>query len=152
MTTDKLFVLLLVILLPLTGCLDIADTAEAEESDDDYTTTTMPLVHSLLIPADSNHTITFTGDSTLKLEQAYSGERDPDCGGGDDGNNDHCPITWMPINYIQMEMICDSFSMDSYLSRTYFIPALGDETCVVVFTPGDYDVLAHFSEVSLSAL
>ena len=37
MTTDKLFVLLLVILLPLTGCLDIADNAEAEESDDENT-------------------------------------------------------------------------------------------------------------------
>lgn len=31
MTTDKLFILLLVILLPLTGCLDIADTAESQE-------------------------------------------------------------------------------------------------------------------------
>ena len=34
MTTDKVFILLLVIMLPLTGCLDIADTAEAEESDE----------------------------------------------------------------------------------------------------------------------
>ena len=37
MTTDKLFILLLVILLPLTGCLDIADTAEAEESEEETT-------------------------------------------------------------------------------------------------------------------
>lgn len=33
MTTDKLFILLLVILLPLTGCLDIADTAESQEGE-----------------------------------------------------------------------------------------------------------------------
>ncbi len=37
MTTDKLFILLLVILLPLTGCLDVADTAEAEDSDEETT-------------------------------------------------------------------------------------------------------------------
>ena len=37
MTTDKLFILMLVILLPLTGCLDIADTAEAEESEEETT-------------------------------------------------------------------------------------------------------------------
>ena len=33
MTTDKLFILMLVILLPLTGCLDIADTAESQEAE-----------------------------------------------------------------------------------------------------------------------
>ena len=33
MTTDKLFVLLLVILLPLTGCLDISDNAESQETE-----------------------------------------------------------------------------------------------------------------------
>ncbi|MDG1557751.1 MAG: hypothetical protein P8Q98_08125, partial [Candidatus Poseidoniaceae archaeon] len=40
----------------------------------------------------------------------------------------------------------------SGIARGYFIPALGGETCVVVFTSGNYDVLAHFSEASLSAL
>ena len=33
MTTDKVFILLLVILLPLTGCLDIADTAEGQDAE-----------------------------------------------------------------------------------------------------------------------
>ena len=32
MTTDKVFILLLVIMLPLTGCIDITDTAESQES------------------------------------------------------------------------------------------------------------------------
>lgn len=31
MTTDKLFILLIVILLPLTGCLDITDNAESQD-------------------------------------------------------------------------------------------------------------------------
>jgi hypothetical protein len=51
-----------------------------------------------------------------------------------------------------MDMTCDSFTLESYLRVDYFIPAIGDETCVVVFTSGNYDVLAHFSEASLSAL
>ena len=145
MTTDKMFVLLLVIMLPLTGCLDIADNAEAEGSDEENTTTTMPMIHSLLIPANSEHTITLTGDSTLKLEQAWTGSTDSEC-------DSNCPVNWGITGYISMEMTCDSFSLDSSLPRNYFIPALGDETCVVVFTSGNYEVLAHFSEASLSAL
>ena len=146
MTTDKLFILLLVILLPLTGCLDIADTAEAEESDDENTpTTTIPMIRSLHIEANSEYTITLTGDSTLKLEQAYTGGTDPEC-------SSNCAVNWAATGYISMEMTCDSFSLDSSLLRDYFIPAIGDETCVVVFTSGNYDVLAHFSEASLSAL
>ena len=37
MTTDKVFILLLVIMLPLTGCLDVTDTAEAEGSEEETT-------------------------------------------------------------------------------------------------------------------
>ena len=37
MTTDKVFILLLVIMLPLTGCLDMTDNAEAEDSDEETT-------------------------------------------------------------------------------------------------------------------
>ena len=37
MTTDKVFILLLVILLPITGCLDMTDNAEAEGSDEETT-------------------------------------------------------------------------------------------------------------------
>jgi hypothetical protein len=145
MTTDKVFILLLVIMLPLTGCLDIADTAEAEDSDEENTTTTMPMVRSLHIEANSEYTITLTGDSTLKLEQAYTGGTDPEC-------SNNCAVNWGPTSSIPMEMTCDSFTLDSGIARGYFIPALGGETCVVVFTSGNYDVLAHFSEANLSDL
>jgi hypothetical protein len=37
MTTDKVFILLLVIMLPLTGCLDIADNAESQDATTDET-------------------------------------------------------------------------------------------------------------------
>ena len=145
MTTDKVFILLLVIMLPLTGCLDIADTAEAEESDDENTTTSLPMVRSLHIEANSEYTITLTGDSTLKLEQAYTGSTDPEC-------SSNCAVNWGPTGSIPMEMTCDSFTLDSVIIKGYFIPALGGETCVVVFTTGNYDVLAHFSEANLASL
>jgi hypothetical protein len=105
----------------------------------------MPMIHSLLIPANSGHTITLTGDSTLQLEQAYTGSTDPEC-------SSNCPVNWALTSLISMDMTCDSFTLESYLRVDYFIPAIGDETCVVVFTSGNYDVLAHFSEASLSAL
>ena len=73
MTTDKLFILLLVILLPLTGCLDIADTAEAEESEEENTTTTMPKVHSLHLEQGENATLHFDGTKTMKLETLWTG-------------------------------------------------------------------------------
>ena len=145
MTTDKMFVLLLVMLLPLTGCLDISDNAEAEESDEENITTTMPHVRSLLIEANSNYTMNFSGDSTLKLEQAYTGSTDPEC-------SSNCPVTVSFVSAIPMEMVCDSYSMDSSVVQGRFIPVLGGETCTVVFTTGDYDILAHFTEASLSAL
>ena len=90
MTTDKVFILLLVIMLPLTGCLDIADTAEAEDSDEETTivnnydnnttTTTMPMVRSLHIEANTEcHDSRSTGDTTMKLEHAYTGGTGPEC-------------------------------------------------------------------------
>ena len=56
MATDRLFVLLLVILLPLTGCLDTADTAEAQDSEEEttivnnyYNTTTIQTVEPQMV-------------------------------------------------------------------------------------------------------
>ena len=146
MTTDKLFVLLLVILLPLTGCLDIADTAEAEDSDEENTSTTMPMIYSLQIQPNQEHNITLYGDSTLKLEQAYSGVTDPDC-------SSDCIMSWTFTNQIPMTVDCTSgFIADTILYRDYFVPAIGGESCVVVFTATNYPIVAHFSEASLSAL
>ena len=36
MKTDKLFVLMLVILLPLTGCIDVSDNADAQDADETH--------------------------------------------------------------------------------------------------------------------
>ena len=45
MKTDKLFVVLLVILLPLTGCIDASDNAEADENDAVVTQNNPPVIY-----------------------------------------------------------------------------------------------------------
>jgi hypothetical protein len=152
MTTDKLFILLLVILLPLTGCLDIADTAEAEESDDETTivnnyynnttttTTTMPMVHSLHIEAYTNATLEFDGTSTLKLETHY---RDISSPNEYDGISSGYTFT----------MTCDGVMMinKGMMAVGHYLPVLAGQNCTIEITStiGSFYI---FSEASLTAL
>lgn len=150
MTTDKLFVLLLVILLPLTGCLDIADNAEAEESNDETTivnnyynnttTTTMPMVHSLHLEKGENATLQFDGTSTLKLETIYHG-----------GYGSQAPSSMTVMNYF--DMTCDGTLMvdGGTLERGHYLPVLGGQSCTIVFD-ANIPYFLIFSEASLSAL
>ena len=142
MTTDKLFILLLVILLPLTGCLDIADTAEAEDSDEENTSTTMPMVHSLHIEANTNATIQFDGDTTMKVETIYrqgTGGQDRDANVGS-------------IWYFDMDCDNESIISGAYLAADEYLPVLAGKSCTVLIAPGQYGALIIFSEASLSAL
>ena len=78
MTTDKMFVLLLVMLLPLTGCLDISDNAEAEDSEDETTivnnyynntTTVEPeMVHLYVYKEATNFVARITIDENQTIE------------------------------------------------------------------------------------
>ena len=52
MKTDKLFVLSLVILLPLTGCIDVSDNAEADENDDVVAQNNPPVIYGMARFAD----------------------------------------------------------------------------------------------------
>ena len=140
MTTDKLFILMLVILLPLTGCLDIADTAEAEDSDEENTTTTMPMVHSLHIEAGANATLDFDGTTTMKLETIYH-----------NGYGSQAPsVTGQAYNF---DMTCNGTLMinDGHLVSKEYLPVLGGQLCTVVITATSEYFLV-FSEASLSAL
>ena len=47
MKTDKLFVLSLVILLPLTGCIDVSDNAEADENNDAIAQNNPPAIYGM---------------------------------------------------------------------------------------------------------
>jgi len=137
MSTDKLFILLLVVLLPLSGCLDTVEPAGAESNDDDDDSDAMLTLH---IQSNDIQWLPM-GDRTLKLETMYQLWQDPDCGGGDDGNNEHCPQTWnqysqaMPIN-----MICGEYSENPYFEMNttiytgQFLPILHDN-CEIRFSP-----------------
>jgi len=121
MTTDKLFVLLLVILLPLTGCLDIADTAEAEESIDEEQTEE-PNLYTIFIAQGDNTTLTFDGSETIFIESIYRGQT---------GSNAPQGIT----NAFYFSMICNGTSMieDGYIMDDEYIPVLPDQNCSVTF-------------------
>ena len=142
MTTDKVFILLLVIMLPLTGCLDIADNAEAEGSDQENTTTTMPMVRSLHIEANTNATIQFDGDTTMKVETIY---RQGTGGQDNDGSVDS-------IWYFDMDCDNESIISRAYLADDEYLPVLAGKSCTVLIAPQQYGALIIFSEASLSAV
>ena len=150
MTTDKLFILLLVILLPLTGCLDIADTAEAEDSDEETTivnnyynnttTTTMPMVHSLHIEAGANATLDFDGTTTMKLETHYRDISSP---------NEYDGIS---VGYT-FTMTCDGVMMinKGMMALGHYLPVLAGQNCTIEIT-SNTDSFYIFSKANLSAL
>ena len=143
MTTDKLFILLLVILLPLTGCLDIADTAEAEDSDEENTTTTMPMVHSLHIEEGANATLDFDGTTTMKIETIHQKMAN--------GNNPYFATPGYGV--FDYSMICDNVTiveMGQMYPETY-LPVLAGQTCSILIEPS-VEVILILSEASLSAL
>ena len=142
MTTDKLFILLLVILLPLTGCLDIADNAEAEDSDEENTTTTMPMVHSLHLEQGENATLHFDGTKTMKLETLWSGY-------SQGGENMRANTEY----FYGMQMTCDNdVTVTGSLTAGIHLPVLGGQNCSVLMTANNYPVILVFSEASLSAI
>ena len=150
MTTDKVFILLLVIMLPLTGCLDVTDTAEAEDSDDESTivnnyynnttTTTMPMVHSLHIEAYTNATIQFDGNTTMKVETIYR------TGGSS------TTMAVESIYYIDMTCNGTSIVSSAFLADDEYLPVLAGQSCTVLIQMNQYGALIMFSEASLSAL
>ena len=152
MTTDKVFILLLVIMLPLTGCLDVTDTAEAEDSDEETTivnnyynnttTTSMPMVHSLHLEQGENATLEFDGTKTMKVETLWSGINQID---DNMRANTH--------SLYPMQMTCDNdVTVTGSLTAGIHLPVLGGQNCSVLITANDYPVILVFSEASLSDL
>ena len=140
MTTDKMLILQLVIMVTLTGCLDIADTAEAEESEEETTTTTIPMVHSLHLEQGENATLEFDGTTTMKLETIYHG------GYGSE------PPSYLTQVY-NFDMTCNgTLMMDGGSLRVgHYLPVLGGQSCTIVIT-ANIEYFLIFSEANLSAL
>jgi hypothetical protein len=143
MTTDKVFILLLVIMLPLTGCLDIADTAEAEDSDEENSTTTMPMVHSLHIEEGANATLDFDGTTTMKLETIH--QMMPN------GNSQYLANPGYQL--WEYSMTCDNATIveRGTMSPETFLPVLAGQSCSIFIEP-TVEVILVFSKASLTAL
>ena len=137
MTTDKVFILLLVIMLPLTGCLDMTDNAEAETDTTADTVTSLPMIHSLQIEANSNATLYFDGSTTMKIETMYFQ-------GGDYMQSTNT-IFW---GYMTCE---DNNTLQVRLSSDLYLPVLGGQECSILIEPNS-DTIILFSEANLASL
>ena len=155
MTTDKVFILLLVILLPITGCLDMTDNAEAEGSDEEttvinnyYNNTTevsmLPAVYSLHIEQGTPATFDFDGNETWKVESITvlfdAGAQ------GNDGSTG---------SYGTFDMNCSgSLLVDNGRLQTgYYLPVLGGESCSVEFSATPFmDYILTFSKANLESI
>ena len=138
-TTDKVFILLLVILLPLTGCLDAIDNADAENPSSEPVAETTPDVYSLNLLAYNTATITLDGDSTLKLESIFSHRLNRVLSSG----------SWI----IGFNMTCNDTTIISYatFSDDEFVPFLGGQLCTLEIRTAE-DYILTFSKHSLASL
>ena len=87
MKPDKVFILMLVILLPLTGCIDVSDNADAQDTSDSeesettvinnyYNTTTVQSIQKMeamshYLPQNQTLNLSFDGTYTYKLETLH---------------------------------------------------------------------------------
>jgi hypothetical protein len=134
MTTDKLFILLLVVLLPLTGCLDTVEPAGAESNDDTVETIVQtPDVQTLHLQPNTNSTIVFNG-TTLKLENMYKLISDPEC-------EINCSQNWTPVSGgIPISMSCgDGTFITTNIYSSWFLPIIGGTECEIIFNPDNND-------------
>ena len=163
MKPDKVFILLLVILLPLTGCIDVSDNADAQDSTDSeeaettvinnyYNTTTVQSVQKMeamshYLPKNQTLNLSFAGTYTYKLETLHYEA----LGGGiiPDPNADRYWTTTTAKG--QATMTCASgFVMDSFaLRQGEFLPVLPNDACELSVDNGDYQYVLVFSNHTL---
>ena len=80
MRKDQIFVLLLIVMLPMSGCFDDAvgeaEGAENDSTDDSSTTTVRNIVKTLHIADGQTHVITLNGSTTLQIMDIYGVNED----------------------------------------------------------------------------
>ena len=156
MRKDQIFVLMLVVLLPLTGCFDgggigdaeAQDTSSGDDSSSADTVVTMPAVMTISINEGQTQTITLNG-TTLLLETVHK----------QDGSG-----YWRTNQYsVEMSMTCDNgFSMDRFWlggGNNEYLPNLPNVECDIEMntqpanseTPQTATILT-FSEAILSGI
>jgi len=140
MKTDKVFILMLVIMLPLTGCIDVSDNADAQDASDSeeaettvinnyYNNTTTiiqpagPEVISHYILPDGNLTLSFDGTFTYRLEDFMRNTT----GGSSTAQ-------WNSGNTLSgVSMTCDGVMIVEglYIYAESFLPVLPDQICII---------------------
>ena len=147
MTTDKVFILLLVILLPITGCLDMTDNAEAETETTTDTVTSLPMIHSLHLEAGESHVLAFDGTNTMIFEDSYVLASDGDC-------SSNCPENWFNSDSgFSFSMECSTVEVieSAQLRDDSILPVLGGEACDVTLST-IYEAILMFSEANLESI
>jgi len=127
MRKDQIFVLLLVILLPMSGCFDgaVGDAEGADDTSDDQAVngniSINPTVMTVHIPEGQTHSVTLNGSTLQVLDIWYVNSDDYWIGGGT----------------IPFLMNCSNgFTMSSFASANYdydnmYLPILPDIECTV---------------------
>tara|TARA_B100001564_G_C20400689_1_gene561050 strand:- start:225 stop:704 length:480 start_codon:yes stop_codon:yes gene_type:complete len=159
MKTDRIFVLMLVILLPMSGCFDnsVGDAegqvepgdSNSGQSPQSETTTVIPTVMTVHIEEGQTHTVTLNG-TTLQLMDVYS-QNDgywASTGGG-----------------LRISMNCESgFSMTTVINYNIaydnpYLPILPNTECELILnsplpnsTNMESEKILIFSEVELDTL
>ena len=148
MTADKVFILLLVILLPLTGCIDMTDTAEGENIpnsepvvDDSTEVSTLPTVYSLYLERGTVATLNFNGNETLKLETHFYNYSNP-------VESDRTAAAGF------FTMNCDGVEMVDLgiMVQGHYLPVLAGQSCLVEITAGIHDSFYFFSKANLESI
>ena len=163
MKTDKVFILLLVILLPLTGCLDVSDNADAQDASDSEETETTVINNyynnttvqspqkteamTYYLPQNQTFNLSFDGTYTYKLETLYV-----EAMGGGLMADPNAERYWTPTTIISQATInCDSgFMMGSFSIREgEFLPVLPNDACQLSMANGDIRYVLVFSNHTL---
>ena len=126
MRKDQIFVLLLIVMLPMSGCFDDAvgeaEGAENDSTDDSSTTTVRNIVKTLHIPDGQTHVITLNGSTTYQIMDIYAVNEEG---------------TWRSPGTLSFKMECsNNFSsyMSIYTGANYgdmYLPILPNLTCTV---------------------
>ena len=163
MKPDKVFILMLVILLPLTGCIDVSDNADAQDSSDSedaettvinnyYNTTTVQSIQKMeamshYLPQNQTLNLSFDGTYTYKLETLHY-----EAWGGGIIADPNAERYWTTTTVkTGANMTCASgFQMDGFrLSVGDFLPVLPNDVCEISVPNGDYRYVFVFSNHTL---
>jgi len=142
MRKDQIFVLMLVVLLPLTGCFDGGGIGEAEGAQDSSNSVqeNNEILYSVHIESDSSHSVTLNG-TTLKMESGYW-----------QGSED-----WRPIGGV-FKVYYSIDCSDGYQIKKLWafagdtIPVKGGIECIVEIFPHNSNIALIYSEAVLLPL